>query len=146
MGELEWQSEDLDFPQPDSLTAIDRASLPMKQILRINALLKDRSFDVAIDFGPYGVFFANALAAEETIRRYVRIPKRLRVQIEWLCKASYAFVDSERRLINTLDDARLLRHFLTVKVPISLLANRRALERDLRRFESRLLYDRPLNT
>jgi hypothetical protein len=67
------------------------------------------------------------------------IPRRLRARIEWLCKASHAFVDAERRFVNTLDDAALLRHLSTVKIPISLLANWRTLERDLRRIEGGLL-------
>jgi hypothetical protein len=87
--------------------------------------------EVAIDFGPYGVFCVNALAAAKTARPSVRIPQRLRARIEWLCKASHAFVDAERRSVNTLDDAALLCHLSTLKIPFSLLAHRRALERDL---------------
>jgi hypothetical protein len=137
-SEFEWQSEDLNFPWPDAFAAMGHTSLPITQIARLNGLLKDRSLDVAIDFGPYGVFFANALSAEETARSYVRIPRRLRARIEWLCKASHAFVDAERRFVNTLDDAALLRHLSSLKIPVSLIANRRALERDLRRIESGL--------
>jgi hypothetical protein len=137
-GEFEWQSEDLDFPAPDAVTARGQSSLSIMQVARLNGLLKDRSVDVAIDFGPYGVFFAKALAAEETARPHVRIPRRLRAQIEWLCKASHAFFDAERRFVHTLDDAALLRHLSTLKIPVSLLANQRGLERDLRRMESAL--------
>lgn len=135
--EFEWQSEDLNCTRTDALTANGHASLPITQIARLNALLKDRSLDVAIDFGPYGVFFANALAVEYPARR-VQIPRRLRAQIEWLCKASHGFVNAERRFVNTLDDAALLRHLSTLKIPVSLIANRRALECDLRRIESGL--------
>lgn len=137
-GEFEWQSEELNFSRPDVLPAMGHTSLPTTQIARLNGLLKDRSLDVTIDFGPYGVFFAIALAAAETARPNGRIPRRLRARIEWLCKASRAFVDAERRPVSSLDDAALLRHLSTLKIPVSLLANLRALERDLHRTEGGL--------
>lgn len=137
-GEFEWQSEDLNFPQPDALATVRYAALPISQIAQLNGLLKDRSLDVVIDFGPYGIFFASALVVEEPVPPCVQIPRRLRARIEWLCKASRAFVDAERRSVNTLNDAALLRHLLTLKIPVSLRANRLALERDLHRIESGL--------
>ena len=114
-GEFEWQSEDLNFPRSDALTAMGHTSLPSTQITRLNGLLKDHAVDVAIDFGAHGLFFANALAAAEIARPNVRIPRRLRARIEWLCKASRAFVDAERRPVNSLDDAALLRHLSTLR-------------------------------
>jgi len=135
-GELEWQTEELPFPQPNTNSTMDHASLSEALITRLNGLLKDCLLEVAIDFGPYGVFFANAIVTEETAKHRAKIPRRLRAQIEWLCKAAQAFIDDERRFVNALEDAALLRHFLRLKVPVSLLANRRALVRDLRRIET----------
>ena len=135
-GQFDWQSEELSLPQPNALTPAGHTSLSTTQIARLNAVLKDRLLDVVVDFGPYGAFRANATAA--SARPHVRIPPRLRGRIEWLCKTARAFVDAERRPIHTIDDAALLRHLAALKTPVSLLAHRRAVERDLRRNESGL--------
>lgn len=135
--QFDWETEELSLPRPNA-TPIGNAPFPATQIARLNAVLKDRSLDVVVDFGSYGAFVADASAAAVSARAHVRIPRQLRGRIEWLCKASHAFVDAERRPIYTLDDAELLRHLATLKTPIALLANRRAVERDLRRIESGL--------
>lgn len=134
-GQFDWQSEELSLQQTDALTPTGHASLSTTQIALLNAVLKDGLLDVVVNFGPYGAFFANAFAAAESARPHVRIPPRLRGRIEWLCKAARAFVDAERRPIHTIDDAALLRHLAALKTPVSLLANRRAVARDLRRIE-----------
>lgn len=131
-GQFDWQSEEFTGSEPDKPTPTDHF-LSTTQINRLNVVLKDRSLDVVIDFGAHGAFLANAFTASE--RPQVRISRRLRGRIEWLCRAARAFVDGQRRPIHTMDDAALLRHLAAVRTPVSLLANRRAVERDLRRIE-----------
>ncbi len=138
IGQFDWQSEELSLPQPSALTLAGQTSLAPAQVARLNAVLKDRSLDVMVDFGPYGTFLANASAKVEIARPHVRIAPRLRRRIEWLCKAARAFVDAKCRPIHMIDDGALLRHLAALKTPVSLTANRRAVERDLRRIESGL--------
>jgi hypothetical protein len=137
-GEFEWQSEDLSFPAPDAPVVIGQATLPMTKVARINAVLKDTALDVTIDFGPCGEFFSAGLAPADVRPSHVRIPRRLRARIEWLCKASRSYIDAERRPVSSLDDAALLRHISNLTVPVPLLANQRALERELRQIQSGL--------
>ena len=56
----------------------------------------------------------------------------LRQRMEWLCKASGAFVNSQQRPVGLLNDEALLLHFSRVAVPAALSAHRRAVERELR--------------
>jgi hypothetical protein len=135
-GKFDWQSEDLIGSQPDALQPTDATFLSTTHIGRLNLVLKDRSLDVVVDFGSYGAFHANASVASGQLR--ARLPRRLRGRIEWLCKAARAFVDGQRRPIHTIDDAALLRHLTALRTPVSLLANRRAVERDLRRIKRSL--------
>lgn len=133
VGVFDWQSEDLNLSQAHS--SGNRTFLPSSQVDRVNAVLKDRSLEAEIDFGPFGRFVVGAVAvvAAAAASPPMRLPWQLRRRIEWLCKASGAFLDTRRRPIESLDDAALLGHLSTIKLPATLLVNQRALRRELRR-------------
>lgn len=130
--QFKWQSEDLSFSDSGVHPPGTELSLPAQVVERINALLQDRSLDVDFDFGAFGQFWS--LAGPETKERpaAVRIQRDLRARIEWLCKASGALVTAHRSPLGKLDDEALLLHFSDVSVPASLMAHRRAIERELR--------------
>jgi hypothetical protein len=132
VGVVDWQSEDLNLSQAYASKSGDRISLPSSKVDRVNAVLKDRSLETEIDFGPFGTFVVGAVAVAEATSPPIRLPWQLGRRIEWLCKASGAFLDTRRRPIQSLDDAALLGHLSTIKLPAALLVNQRALQRELR--------------
>jgi hypothetical protein len=125
MEALTFASTSLDTPSAS-------ASLSVVQVERINSVLQNRSLDVAIDFGPFGHFFASGLAREARSASF-SISRQLRYRIEWLCKASGAHANARRRAVGALNDAELVLHLAGLVVPAPLIAHRRAVERELRR-------------
>jgi hypothetical protein len=130
-SQLDWQNEDLSSSDASRRLSFAGAPVPISTIERINTVLRDQSFDVALDFGAFGSIAAQAIPAVKELRAGIRIPRNLRERIEWLCKASGAFVTAERLALSALDDASLVRHFSGISVGVGLLAHRRAIERAL---------------
>jgi hypothetical protein len=138
-GYLRWRRADEFEPEKEQITFSPAAvavsvNLPVdRQLLeRINAILEDRSLEVGLDFGAYGAFHSWMLASEGTHPEEFRIARDLRARVEWLCKASGAFVMPEHGPLQVLDDYTLLRHFSEISVPRALLGHRRALQHELR--------------
>jgi hypothetical protein len=128
-GEDDWQRETLAHPDVSARVSGLTASLGPEQVHRVDAVLQDRSSEAELDFGAFGRFSAPAVL-EEAVRRVVQHLRRdLRERVEWLCKASGALVNVDRRPLALLDDVALLRHFSDLDVPPALLAHRRALLR-----------------
>jgi hypothetical protein len=130
-AQADWQSEELTSADASGRASFTSTSLTSEKVQRITAILQDRSVEVAIDFGAFGSFSAQAIATVVARRAGVRIRRDLRERVEWLCKASGAFVTAERIAVSSLDDAALIRHFSHLLVPVGLSAHRRALERAL---------------
>lgn len=127
-GQREWEQEKLTFEVahgPD-------LSLSVDQVSRINAALQDKQRDVSLDFGAFGSFAAHAVAKAKLRPALYRIPRTLRERIEWLCQASGALVDGERRVLSALDDRALVQHLSSLQPPPWLLAHQRALEHEVR--------------
>lgn len=131
-GALNWTGEPL-IATPVVSSRVRKASLSSDLIERINQILEDTSLDVAVDFGPFGSFVAWGTDDAQIPANAVRVQRQLRARIEWLCKASGAFVSRDRKPIGFLDDQALIRHFSQVVVPAELLAHKRALESALHR-------------
>jgi hypothetical protein len=132
-GHFSWHIEELTFASKNPENPSANAYLAAVQVERINSVLQDRSLDVVVDFGPFGHFVASGIARKARSVSF-SISRQLRDRIEWLCKASGAHVDAQRRPVGTLNDADLVLHLSGLVVPIPLIAHRRALERDLRRY------------
>jgi len=131
-GQFEWEREELDFSSAVSQPANNDARLPLQRIDRINSALQDRSIDVSLDFGAFGRFCTTAVVQEIQQTASFHIRPDLRQRMEWLCKASGAFVNSQHCPVGRLNDDALLLHFSRVVVPTALTAHRRAVERELR--------------
>ncbi|MDA9537379.1 hypothetical protein ACM41_14585 [Bradyrhizobium sp. CCBAU 21362] len=131
LGEPNWTKELLNVAPVASLRR-RKASLPSELIERINLILRDKSLDVALDFGPFGIFFAPREDEVRIAASAFRVQRQLRARIEWLCKASGAFVTQQRQPVAVLDDKALINHFTQLVVPTELLAHKRALESALR--------------
>ena len=131
-GQFEWEREELDFSSAGSQPSNNNARLPSQRIDRINSALQDRSIDVSLDFGAFGRFCARAVPQEIRQTTSFHIRPDLRQRVEWLCKASGAFVNSQQRPVGLLNDEALLLHFSRVAVPAALSAHQRAVERELR--------------
>jgi hypothetical protein len=131
-GQFEWECEELDFSSAGSQRSDNDARLPSQRIDRINSALQDRSINVSLDFGAFGRFCASAAPQEIQQTASFHIRPDLRQRMEWLCKASGAFVNSQHCPVGLLNDEALLLHFSRVAVPPALTAHRRAVERELR--------------
>jgi hypothetical protein len=127
-GQLEWDQEELTFASPRG----QDVSASVDQIARINGALQDKQRDVSLDFGAFGSFIAHAIAEAKARPAVYRIPRGLRGRIEWLCKASGAFVDGRHRPLNVLDDSALVSHLSSFPSPAWLVVHRRAVEHELR--------------
>ncbi|MCP1839123.1 hypothetical protein ACVIHI_007963 [Bradyrhizobium sp. USDA 4524] len=134
-GTLNWASEPL-IAAPVVSARVRRAPISPELIERINEILHDTSLDIALDFGPFGSFFARGADKAEIPAVAFRVQRQLRARIEWLCKASGAFVSRDRKPVGLLDDQALIHHFSRLVVPAELLAHKRALE-SLVRYSSR---------
>jgi hypothetical protein len=130
-GALEWTTEALTV-NPTISSNIRRAPLAADLIERINLTLLNRLLDVALDFGPFGNFFASGVDEIQTPVSALRIQSQLRARVEWLCKASGSFVTRQRQPVGMLDDQALIHHFSQLVVPPGLLSHKRALESVLR--------------
>jgi hypothetical protein len=131
LGALDWTSEPLSAT-PTVSFRMRKAPLSADLIERINLILQDMSLDVVLDFGPFGRFFASRVDEVEIPVTAFRVQRQLRARIEWLCKASGAFVTRQRQPVGVLDDQALIHHFSQLVVPAELLAHKRALESALR--------------
>lgn len=130
-GALDWSTEALTV-KPTISSSIRRAPLAADLIERINLTLQDRLLDVALDFGPFGSFFASGVDEVQIPVTAPRLRRELRARVEWLCKASGSFVTRQRQPVGMLDDQALIHHFSQMVVPAGLLAHKRALESALR--------------
>jgi len=128
---LDWTTEALTVTPAGSLS-LRKTPLATDLIERINLTLQDRSLDVALDFGPFGHFFASRVDEVQITVSAFRIRRQLRARVEWLCKASGSFVAGQRQPVGMLDDRALIDHFFQLVVPAELLAHKRALESALR--------------
>ena len=131
-GTLDWITEALTVKPAGSLSVRNKAPLAAELIQRINLTLQDRSLDVALDFGPFGHFFASGVDEVQIPVNAPRIRRQLRARLEWLCKASGSFVTQQRQPLQMLDDQALIQHFFQLVVPSELLAHKRTLESALR--------------
>jgi len=130
-GQIDWQSEELTPPDASARATFASTFLTSQKVERINTVLQDQSAEVALEFGAFGSFSAQAIPTAGARRAAVRIRRDLRERLEWLCKASGAFVTADRLAVSLLDDDALVRHFSRLSVPVGLSAHRRALERAL---------------
>ena len=131
-GQSEWEREELEFLNPRAEPSNTSARLAARRIDRINSTIHDRLIDVGLDFGAFGTFFAAAVPQEKGQTVSFQIRPDLRQRMEWLCKASGSFVNSQHRPVGLLNDEALLLHFSRVAVRPALAAHRRAVERELR--------------
>jgi hypothetical protein len=132
-AQFEWECDELDFSSAGGQASQNDALLPSQRIDRINSALQDHSIDVSLDFGAFGTFHATAVPQDIGHTSSFRIQPDLRQRLEWLCKASGAFVNSQHRAVGLLNDEALLLHFSQVAVPRALAAHQRAVEHELRR-------------
>jgi hypothetical protein len=130
-GAFEWFDEVLSVATRTAIA--EPIALPRELIDRLNAVLKNRTLDVSLDFGPYGGFHADGARAVAPVGREYRLSRHLRQRIAWLSKTSGYFVDEACRPLSALDDAALVRHMSVISVPPALEPHQRALARDLRR-------------
>jgi hypothetical protein len=130
--EFEWQKEEIAFARTTTRGADTGVSLDDQRLERINAVLRDRSLQVGLDFGTYGAFYSSVVASQARQPKRIRIGRDLRARVEWLCKTAGASVAAEHGPVALLDDRTLLRHFSAIPVPGALLAHHRALEREIR--------------
>ena len=113
---LDWTTEALTV-NPTSSSSIREVPLAADLIERINLTLQDRLLDVALDFGPFGHFFASGMDEVQTPISALRIRRQLRARIEWLCKASGSLVTRQRQPMSILDDQELIHYFFHLVVP-----------------------------
>lgn len=129
--EFELQKEEITFSLAAVAASVNLA-VDRQLLVHINSILEDRSAEVGLDFGAYGAFHSSMLTSERSHPEEFRIARDLRARVEWLCKASGAFVMPEVGPLQVLDDQTLLRHFSEISVPRALLGHRRALQHELR--------------
>ena len=132
-GQFDWKIEELSFAVTAASGTSKNVSLTTEQITRIASVIQDSSCDVALDFGPFGRFFAQAGCDTSAHAAPFRMNRALRNRTEWLCRTSGGLVSTQGRPLSTLDDSALVIHLSTVATPPWLMPHRRALERDLSR-------------
>lgn len=128
---LNWEELPIPFSPTPSATVEDG-------LLRIvSATIQDRSRDVELSFGPFGVFRASALLTEASTEPFAekRLPAPLRARIEWLSRTCRSYTDTTRRPISTLNDKSLLAHLKHLNVPTKFLAHKRAIHGQLRQLQ-----------
>lgn len=125
---FDWQILGIAF---QSVTTAGTAVVDGQSLQRIEEILRDRSAEVELDFGPYGSFHSAPCAPNVTTIDEFSLGRGLRARIEWLCKSSGAYA-APRGPLEALDDSALLRFFSELAVPVALLGHRRAIEHELR--------------
>lgn len=128
---LDWTSEALTATTPN-FSNLRQAPVSADLIERINLTLQNTSLDVELDFGAFGRFFSSGLGNNQIQVGTFRMQRELRARVEWLCKASGAFVTRQRQPIGILGDEALIQHFYQLAVPAGLLPHKCALETALR--------------
>ena len=76
LGTLDWTTEALTV-NPTIFSSIRKAPLAADLIERINLTLQDRLLDVALDFGPFGHFFASGVEEVQTPVSALRIRRQI---------------------------------------------------------------------
>lgn len=98
---------------------------------QINALLHDTSLDICIDFGAFGTCYLARSLPELREGPTVRIPPTVRTRIIWFCSVARSYAAAGSHSFDVLSDEALLRHFQKIATPVTLIAHRRLLEREI---------------